>query len=78
MFNFYYIIPTLFFIVGFYFGFKVGYISKQDIKLPEVKSPKTLIKEHKEKVEMEEEFEETKDWIKEIDNYKGEFGVEDE
>lgn len=71
-------VPTIFFIVGFYFGFKIGFKSKQDINLPEIKSPKRIIKEHKEKLEAEEDLEETKKWIQEIDNYKGEFGVEDE
>lgn len=70
-------IPTIFFIVGFIFGYKIGFNSKQDIDI-EIKSPKKIIKEHKEKVEEEKEIEETKKWIQEIDNYNGEFGVKDE
>ena len=69
----YSIIPVICLIAGFYFGYKVRGTSKED-KLPDVKSPARIIKEHKQKKKEEKELEEVKQWMEEIDNYNGEFG----
>ena len=72
----YSIIPVISLMVGLYAGYKLRGDGGKD-KLPDIKSPKTLIKEHKQKVEEEKELEEIKQWIEEIDNYNGEFGYEE-
>ena len=69
----YSIVPIFTMIIGIYIGYKLRGDGGKDI-LPNPKSPARIIKEHKEKVEAEKELEETKEWIQEIDNYKGEFG----
>ena len=69
----YSIIPVISMIIGFYFGYKLrGDVGKD--KLPDIKAPTTIIKEHKEKKEQEKEAEELKEWIEQINNYNGEFG----
>ena len=61
----YSILPTITFIVGFVFGFKVH---KKD-KLPEIKSPMTVVKEKKKEKEIEKEANTLNDYIENIDNY---------
>ena len=67
------IIPVISMVIGFYFGYKLRGDGGKD-KLPDIKSPARMIKEHKERKEEEREIEEAKKWIEEIDNYNGEFG----
>ena len=69
----YSIIPAICLVVGFYFGYKLRGETKVD-KLPDIKAPTTMIKEHKERKQEEKEIAETKEWIEQIDNYNGEFG----
>ena len=61
---FYTILPIVTMIIGFYFGFNL----KKD-KLPEVKTPSKIIKEHKEQKQMEEEQSELQQYLANIDNY---------
>jgi hypothetical protein len=60
-------------VIGIYIGYKLRGDGGKD-RLPDIKSPKQMIKEHKEKKADEQEVEELKDWIEEINNYNGEFG----
>lgn len=69
----YSIVPAITMVIGFYFGYKLRDTDKKD-KLPDLKTPRQIIKEHKERVEEEKEIAEAKKWIEEIDNYNGEFG----
>lgn len=59
-------------VIGIYIGYKLRGDGGRD-KLPDLKAPSTIIKEHKEKKEQEKELEEVKEWIEEINNYNGEF-----
>ena len=61
----YSIIPTIAFIVGFYFGFKV----KKEDKLPEIKGPVKIIKEKKEEIKQEEQQRIMDSYIENIENY---------
>lgn len=60
-------------VIGIYIGYKLRGDGGKD-KLPDIKSPKKIIEEHKEKAALDAEIEETKKWIEEINNYNGEFG----
>lgn len=68
----YSIVPVITLIAGIYIGYKLRGDGGKD-KLPDIKSPKQIVKEHKEKKIEEQEMEELKDWIEEINNYNGEF-----
>lgn len=69
----YSVIPVCSMVIGLYAGYKLRGDGGKDI-LPDIKSPKTIIKEHKEKVAEEKELEELKEWMEKVDNYNGEFG----
>ena len=69
----YSIVPILAMMLGIYIGYKLRGDGGKDI-LPDPKSPARIVKEHKEKAELEKEIEDTKKWIEEINNYNGEFG----
>lgn len=69
----YSVMTIICFFAGFYFGYKIRGDGKED-KLPDIKAPSTMIKEHKEKKVEEKELKELKDWIDQINNYNGEFG----
>ena len=76
----YSLVPILSMVIGIYIGYKLRGDGGED-KLPDIKAPTTVIKEHKEKKEQDEKLEELKKeqdelikWIDEIDNYNGEFG----
>ena len=69
----YSLVPIISMVIGFYIGYKLRGDGGKD-KLPDIKSPRAIIKEHKEKIEEEKELEEVKQWIEEINNYNGEFG----
>lgn len=66
------IIPVLSMTAGFYIGYKLRGDGGKD-KLPDIKSPKQIVKERRELKEEEQELEEVKKWIEEINNYNGEF-----
>lgn len=68
----YSIVPIIAMVIGIYIGYKLRGDGGKD-KLPDIKSPSTIIKEHKEKKAEEKELEEVKEWIEEINNYNGEF-----
>lgn len=59
------IIPVLSFAIGFCFGFYI----KTEKKLPEVKSPGKIIKEHKEEKETEHKRDVLEQYLENIDNY---------
>lgn len=67
------LVPIISMVIGIYIGYKLRGDGGKD-RLPDIKSPKQIIKEHKEKKIEEQEVEELKDWIEEINNYNGEFG----
>ena len=67
------IVPVISMFIGIYIGYKLRGDGGKD-KLPDIKSPKTLIKERKEQKAEEKEIEEVKKWIEEVNNYNGEFG----
>lgn len=60
-------------VTGIYIGYKLRGDGGKD-KLPDIKSPKKIIEERKEKAALDAEIEDTKKWIEEINNYNGEFG----
>lgn len=61
----YSIIPVISFIAGFCFGF---YIKKED-RMPELKSPAKVIKEHKEIKKEEKKRNIEEQYLENIDNY---------
>ena len=69
----YSIVPMIAMAIGIYAGYKLRGDGGKD-KLPDIKSPKSIMKEHKQRTEEEKEIAEVKEWIEEIDNYNGEFG----
>ena len=69
----YSLVPIISMIIGIYIGYKLRGDGGKD-KLPDLKSPAKIIKEHKEQKEVEKELEDVKAWIEEINNYNGEFG----
>lgn len=69
----YSIVPVITMIIGFYFGYKIRAVNKED-KLPDIKAPSTIIREHKEIKEAQKKIDEATAWIDEINNYNGEFG----
>lgn len=73
----YSLVPVASMLIGLYVGYKLRGDGGKD-RLPDIKSPKTIIKEHKEKKEEEQELEDVKQWIEEINNYNGEFGDNEE
>lgn len=66
-------IPVISMVIGFYFGYKLRGDGGKD-RLPDIKSPKKILEEHKEQKEEAKEMAEVKKWIEEINNYNGEFG----
>ena len=69
----YSVVPIISMVIGIYIGYKLRGDGGKD-KLPDIKSPAKIIKEHKEQKEADKELEEVKQWINEINNYNGEFG----
>jgi hypothetical protein len=61
----YSLLPVIFFIAGFCFGFN---IRKKD-ELPKIKTPVEVIEEHKEKVKIKEEASKLNAYLENIDNY---------
>jgi len=69
----YSIVPVVSMMIGIYAGYKLRGDGGKD-KLPDIKSPKRIIQEHREIAEEEKELEEIENWIKKINDYNGEFG----
>lgn len=69
----YSIVPIISMIIGIYIGYKLRGDGGED-RLPDIKTPTQMIKEHKSEKETEKILKETEAWLKEIDNYNGEFG----
>lgn len=61
----YSLLPVIFFIAGFCFGFSI----KKTDELPKVKTPVEVFEEHKEKVRVKEENTKWNTYLDNIDNY---------
>ena len=61
----YQLVPIIAFIIGFSFGFSI----KKNDKLPEIKTPGEIIKEHQEKKKEEHKRNVTEQYLSNIDNY---------
>ena len=67
------IIPVISMVIGLYAGYKLRGDGGKD-NMPDIKSPKTIIKERKIKKKEKEELKEASEWLEKIDKYNGEFG----
>lgn len=61
----YTILPVITFMIGFSFGFSI----KRNDKLPEIKTPKKIIEEHKEEKKQEQNRAVIEQYLSNIDNY---------
>ncbi len=59
------ILPVITMIIGFYFGFRIG----KDKEIPEVKTPKQIIEDHKEEKKEKKTKEQLDKYIANIYNY---------
>ena len=61
----YSLLPVIFFIAGFCFGFNI----KKTDELPEIKTPAKIFEEHEEKAKIKKEASKLDSYLENIDNY---------